>query len=675
MALAGKRVLFSDKFGWGSEMRLKALVKAHGGTLATALNAKIDYLVLPDLSTGKTVQKAASALNAKGAGIQIIDTNDFEKLTQLSDEDVLQLIRGGKKNAELFSQICGFHYDNVAGTKNPPRHLFAGEKFDNLDLTGFHFSGIAFEKCRFAGCELSKADFDITRDCNFTKARGFPVEFREVSGCDFTGATFGSVAIEGEFHRANFSNVRGTLHFTDWAYPSLSRNQKKSPIAAGRFRKAALSKSEFTEILMEAPDFAGADLSASKFEQVEAKDADFTGANLAGAALYKCKLPGGRFARADLSNANLAESDLTDADFTGANLAGCNLRGAILTGAKLEKARNYKPAAAQTGAAGPALTALEKIANKAHRLEVTFNVVRGKTDETASIYSWPGGSSGIRLPNSVDLDLWGSGRRTFSQATMQLANALGDWQVRFETISVKSTKASKPNKELRELALQGVQEAFGQAPPDEEALAAAAKAHREKAGKQASAEKKKRAAARAASEKRQLAAKAKAIADLTAKAGVVSDLPTFMKAIEVRTDKEKVKKATKMLKALGFQLFNDVAPTHLYGVVKSQTDPDLVYACRVDQDGQYACCTQNLNICGGLRGSICKHLLVLIIGLVNAGQLDPTTIDAWVAKTAGGKPELDKEVMSDIFIRYKGAEAGDIDWRPTETVPEDYYAL
>jgi hypothetical protein len=109
--------------------------------------------------------------------------------------------------------------------------------------------------------------------------------------------------------------------------------------------------------------------------------------------------------------------------------------------------------------------------------------------------------------------------------------------------------------------------------------------------------------------------------------------------------------------------------------VKSQTDADLVYACRIESDGQYACCTQNLNICGGLRGSICKHLLVLIIGLVKAGQLDPSSIDTWIAKSHDTKPELNKETMGEIFIRYKGAEAGEVDWRPTETVPEDYYAV
>lgn len=85
--------------------------------------------------------------------------------------------------------------------------------------------------------------------------------------------------------------------------------------------------------------------------------------------------------------------------------------------------------------------------------------------------------------------------------------------------------------------------------------------------------------------------------------------------------------------------------------------------------------TQNLNICGGLRGSVCKHLLVLIVGLVQAGKLDPGTIDQWVSQSSKVKPVLDKDVMGEVFIRYKGAEGGEADWRPTETVPEDYYAL
>jgi hypothetical protein len=110
-------------------------------------------------------------------------------------------------------------------------------------------------------------------------------------------------------------------------------------------------------------------------------------------------------------------------------------------------------------------------------------------------------------------------------------------------------------------------------------------------------------------------------------------------------------------------------------VVKSQTDRELVYSCRLNKDGSFACCTQNLRPCGGLRGALCKHLLVLIVGLTRAGQLDPVKVEAWIGESRTKKPLLDAGQMSETFLRYKGAEAGEIDWRPTETIPEDYYAL
>jgi hypothetical protein len=153
------------------------------------------------------------------------------------------------------------------------------------------------------------------------------------------------------------------------------------------------------------------------------------------------------------------------------------------------------------------------------------------------------------------------------------------------------------------------------------------------------------------------------------------DLPTFLDRLANNTDVSKYTKALKMLKADRFKLYAQVKDDHLVGVVKSQSDPDLVYSCKLASDGTYGCCTQNLNICGGLRGSICKHLLVLVVGLTRAGDLDPNKIDDWVLASQGQKPVLDKDAMSDTFLRYKGAEAGEVDWRPTETIPEDYYAM
>ena len=153
------------------------------------------------------------------------------------------------------------------------------------------------------------------------------------------------------------------------------------------------------------------------------------------------------------------------------------------------------------------------------------------------------------------------------------------------------------------------------------------------------------------------------------------DIEQFMTRLAELTDPAKLAKALSMLKADRFRLYAQVNDDHFVGVVKSQGDADLVYSCRLSADGAYACCTQNLNVCGGLRGSLCKHLLVLIVGLTKNAELDPNVIDTWIRLSKTNKPALDKDAMSETFLRYKGAEAGEVDWRPTETIPEDYYAM
>lgn len=153
-----------------------------------------------------------------------------------------------------------------------------------------------------------------------------------------------------------------------------------------------------------------------------------------------------------------------------------------------------------------------------------------------------------------------------------------------------------------------------------------------------------------------------------------ADFDEFIKQINKRFDEARIKKALDMLKKEEFQLFTDVDTNRVGGIVKSQTDKELVYSCRLASDGNFSCCTQNLKPCGGLKGSLCKHLLVLVIGLVKTGKLDPTSGVKWVLYSTLEKPNVDKDLSSELFLKYKGAEKGEIDWRPTHTVPEDYYA-
>lgn len=153
-------------------------------------------------------------------------------------------------------------------------------------------------------------------------------------------------------------------------------------------------------------------------------------------------------------------------------------------------------------------------------------------------------------------------------------------------------------------------------------------------------------------------------------------LEQFMSGLGAMSlEKSRIGNAVSMLKKDRFQLFSELTDNHVIGIVKSQTDPDLVYSCRLGSAGDFSCCTQNLKPCGGLRGAICKHLLVLLIGLAQRDEQQAQTLFAWILASQRHKPTLDKMAMSETLLRYKGAEAGEIDWRPMETIPEDYFAI
>jgi uncharacterized protein YjbI with pentapeptide repeats len=162
------------------------------------------------------------------------------------------------------------------------------------------------------------------------------------------------------------------------------------------------------------------------------------------------------------------------------------------------------------------------------------------------------------------------------------------------------------------------------------------------------------------------------------KKAVAADINGLMARLHRIIDPGRMKRTLDMLKKGKNQLFAEVEPTLVRGVVKSQTEEDLVYSCVLTDDGTYACCTPNVEPCLGLRGEPCKHLLVLVIGLARAGELDPTTADKWVVAAAAKNHRWNKTTknhVSETLLKYKGAQAGEIDWRPTETIPEDFYAM
>ena len=69
------------------------------------------------------------------------------------------------------------------------------------------------------------------------------------------------------------------------------------------------------------------------------------------------------------------------------------------------------------------------------------------------------------------------------------------------------------------------------------------------------------------------------------------DLKKLIGQLDRATGDGRMDKVTSMLRADRFQLFSEVTDDHITGVVKSQTDASLIYACKLDDAGDFMCCT------------------------------------------------------------------------------------
>jgi hypothetical protein len=158
------------------------------------------------------------------------------------------------------------------------------------------------------------------------------------------------------------------------------------------------------------------------------------------------------------------------------------------------------------------------------------------------------------------------------------------------------------------------------------------------------------------------------------RSGGGDDFAGFIAQLYGHVDEGKLGRALDMLRKDRFQLYSRLDEQRLVGVVRSQKSSG-VYAPWLTPDGHYGCSQPDLEECMGLQGSPCKHLLVLVVGLARTGGMTLQQGLAWIRATHRKPPRDNDELCAETFLQYKGAEAGEIDWRPTETIPEDFYAL
>lgn len=138
----------------------------------------------------------------------------------------------------------------------------------------------------------------------------------------------------------------------------------------------------------------------------------------------------------------------------------------------------------------------------------------------------------------------------------------------------------------------------------------------------------------------------------------------------------RIDKAIRMFRREKNLLYIDKNNNSLKAVIKSQTKPNqLEYAISLKSNGEFFCGTQNLYPCGGLRGKICKHIILALIAAIKSGAGTINELINWVDNTITHRPKFLKSDATEIFMKYQYALEGKIEWRPVEILPEDFMAF
>jgi hypothetical protein len=149
----------------------------------------------------------------------------------------------------------------------------------------------------------------------------------------------------------------------------------------------------------------------------------------------------------------------------------------------------------------------------------------------------------------------------------------------------------------------------------------------------------------------------------------------LLRLLDRHLERDRMERALEMLRAETHQLYSQVDRRSVSGVIRSQSAESKLYLCRLDESGEYCCCDNDFEPCMGTQGRLCKHIILLVVGLVQSGALPFTSAYRWVHAARAHAPGLDMRVVEHALGLYRLAQQGQVDWRPVETIPEDYYAI
>jgi len=110
-----------------------------------------------------------------------------------------------------------------------------------------------------------------------------------------------------------------------------------------------------------------------------------------------------------------------------------------------------------------------------------------------------------------------------------------------------------------------------------------------------------------------------------------------------------------------------------HAVVPAAVGATTFLACRITSAGRFQCATPDLTPCPDAADGVCRHVVCLVLSLVQRERLSAEDAARWLQRSLAHDVGLDRDALGEIFARY--AETIQADYRPNETLPEDYYAL
>lgn len=120
-------------------------------------------------------------------------------------------------------------------------------------------------------------------------------------------------------------------------------------------------------------------------------------------------------------------------------------------------------------------------------------------------------------------------------------------------------------------------------------------------------------------------------------------------------------------------LWAEVDADRAHAVVPAAVGATTFHACRITRAGRFQCATPDLAPCPDAADGVCRHVVCLVLSLVQREHLSAEDAARWLQRSLAHDAGLDRDALGEVFARY--AETIQADYRPNETLPEDYYAL